>query len=321
MIPGAADRGAPPGTGGDEAPLTVRPVTVTLRDTGLAVFESRHAPSFAMEIDTWPFEKLCLVRRGQGMVRLDGGVCIPLKEGDLLRVPAGVPHAFGDVSGHPMTLTMACYDHRPTAGNAAAEAVAARFRESLPALEPARLSAPHPRGTVTRRFTQMLFDDRRSGDLADHALWCGLLELMHHVGAILAEQRRIQALDRAERGFARSLAYLHESFIHPVRIEQLAAIAGLSYRRYTERFRAQTGETVVAYITALRLDFATRRMRETGNIMMSCLDAGFGDLSSFYRAFKRAYGITPKQFLKAPDAAPAAARATAGRDTARAAPG
>ncbi|MEQ9814721.1 MAG: helix-turn-helix domain-containing protein [Azospirillaceae bacterium] len=282
-------------------PLSERPIVVTLGETGMAVFESRHAPSFTMDIGVWPFEKLCLVRHGQGMVRLEDGVCVPLREGDLLRIPADLPHAFGDLSGHPMTLTMACYDERLSAGNALSERIVRRCRESLPPLEPVRLGMPHPRGQVTRRFTQLLFEDSRRRALADDAMWCGLLELMHHVTVIIAEIRRIQLLDPAARGFAQSLAYLEENFIHPIRVEQLAAIARLSYRRYTERFRQETGATVVEYLTQLRLDFAISRMRETGNIMMSCFDAGFGDLSSFYRAFKRALGLTPKQFLTSMD--------------------
>jgi AraC-like DNA-binding protein len=286
--------------------LTVKPVEVSLEAAPLVVFESRHAPSFSMEIDTWPFEKLCFVRHGKGMIRLpsegSGAVRVALRQGDLVRVPADRPHAFTDLSGHPMTLTMACYDERLAGGNAQAERLVARYRDCLAPLEPVQLGAPHPRSEVTRRFRQLLFDASQQRAFRDDALWCGVMELMHHITVIAAEERRLQSLDPAARGFAQSLAYLKENFIRPIRIEQLAAIANLSYRRYTQRFRQETGATVVEYVTSLRLDFASQRLRETGNIMLACFDAGFGDLSSFYRAFKRAYAITPKQFVKSLEA-------------------
>jgi AraC-like DNA-binding protein len=280
----------------DAAALRVRPVTVSLEAGGLAVFESRHAPNFAMEIDTWPFEKLCLVRQGSGILRL-GGSDRALTEGDLVRIPADVPHAFADQPASPMTLTMACYDDRIATGNPRSERILRRYRDALPDLEPYPLIGPHRRSQVTRRFRELIFENVHAGD-TDDAIWCGVLDLMRHVATVIAEDDRLRDLDPGHQNFASSLAYLEANFVRPVRVDELAKIANLSYRRYTEVFRNQTGSTVVEYITELRLNFAKQRLLETGSILLSCLDAGFGDLSSFYRAFNRFVGMTPKQFLK-----------------------
>lgn len=284
------------GPGPDAAPLRVRPVSVSLEDRDLAVFESRHAPNFAMEIGTWPFEKLCLVRQGSGLLRLQDEDR-PLAEGDLLRIPADIPHAFADQPSQPMTLTMACYDERIAAGNAQSERILGRYRAALAPLEPYPLAAPHRRLQVTRRFREMVFENVRPSEQTDDAIWCGLLDLMRHLTAMMAEDDRLRALDPSQQGFASSLAHLEANFVRPIRVDELAAIANLSYRRYTDLFRQRTGATVVEYVTGLRLTYAKQRLLETGSIMLSCLDAGFGDLSSFYRAFNRFVGMTPKQFL------------------------
>ncbi|MEM7442373.1 MAG: helix-turn-helix transcriptional regulator [Pseudomonadota bacterium] len=277
--------------------MRVRPVPVSLEAGGLAVFESRHAPNFAMEIGSWPFEKLCLVRQGQGVLRLEEGDQT-LIGGDLLRIPAGIPHAFADQPSQPMTLTMACYDERIGAGNEQSERILARYRESLPPQRPYSLNGPHRKSQISRRFRDLVFENARDNEATHDAIWCGLVDLMRHITSVIVEDDRLRGLDPSHQSFASSLAHLDANFVHPVRVDELAAIANLSYRRYTEVFRKHTGATVVEYVTHLRLEFAKQRLLETGNIMLSCLDAGFGDLSSFYRAFNRFEGTTPKRFLE-----------------------
>ncbi|MEO1227212.1 MAG: hypothetical protein AAFX92_23615, partial [Pseudomonadota bacterium] len=208
------------GLGPDAAPLRVRPVTVSLEDRDLAVFESRHAPNFAMEIGTWPFEKLCLVRQGSGVLRLES-TDRPLAEGDLLRIPADIRHAFVDQPSQPMTLTMACYDERIAAGNAQSERILGRYRAALAPLEPYPLTAPHRRLQVTRRFRQLVFEGVRPGEQTDDAIWCGLLDLMRHLAAMVAEDDRLRALDPSQQGFASSLAHLEANFVRPIRVDEL----------------------------------------------------------------------------------------------------
>ena len=282
-----------------EAITRIRPVEVTLPPVGIAVFESRHAPGFAMQPGTWPFEKLCLVRQGAGALVLDG-VERPLAEGDLLRVPPDVRHAFRDRPGEPMTLTMACYDDRVAAGNPMAREILGRLRLALPALSPVGLGASHRRADVTRRLVAMIVAQTRADAAADApaVLWCRLFDLAVQVAALIEEDRRLNAVAPGERAFARSLAHLDATFTQPLRIAALAAIAGVSYRRYTDLFRRRMGCTVVDHVTRLRLAFAQQRLTETGNILFAAIDAGFGDLSSFYRAFKRATGTTPGRYLK-----------------------
>ena len=146
----------------------------------------------------------------------------------------------------------------------------------------------------------MIVTQTRADAVADApaVVWCRLFELAVQVAALIEEDRRLSAVAPGERAFARSLAHLDATFTQPVRIAALAAIAGVSYRRYTDLFRRRMGCTVVDHVTRLRLAFAQQRLTETGNILFAAIDAGFGDLSSFYRAFKRATGTTPGRYLK-----------------------
>ncbi|MFL5263636.1 MAG: helix-turn-helix domain-containing protein, partial [Anaeromyxobacteraceae bacterium] len=60
----------------------------------------------------------------------------------------------------------------------------------------------------------------------------------------------------------------------------------------------RTGQTVTQYLAERRVDYAKRLMLETDDILFASAEAGFGDLTHFYRVFKRLTGLTPKQFIE-----------------------
>ena len=58
-------------------------------------------------------------------------------------------------------------------------------------------------------------------------------------------------------------------------------------------FKAQTGETVHAYIRQKRLLYAARLIREGEPANRAASEAGFTDYSAFYRAFRQSFGVSP----------------------------
>ena len=78
----------------------------------------------------------------------------------------------------------------------------------------------------------------------------------------------------------------------------IAAELGISVR-YLHRLFALTGQSLLEYVTAQRLDRA-RRMLEGGqgrmNIAAIAQDVGFYDSSHFNKAFKRKFGVAPSRY-------------------------
>jgi AraC-like DNA-binding protein len=97
--------------------------------------------------------------------------------------------------------------------------------------------------------------------------------------------------------FAGSLYFINKNFYRPIKVEELAVLANLSYRRYTEQFKRSTGKTVTQYLSEIRVEYAKRVMLETGDIVYAAFESGFGDLAHFYRVFKKTTGSTPKRFI------------------------
>jgi len=276
------------------------PKPIELGPGGIHVFESRHAPGFEMETGVWPYDKLCYVRQG-GCSLETPDRSMALEAEDVLFVPAGVPHRFSDDPARPATLILVCFEPqalRKTPGQSAGYDI---FRALM--AHPLSTSETHRRGEIRTVLQRMIFEQTMAREGHEAVIWGLLLQLLVTLARTAADAKLADTATQAPQAFARTLTYIDENFTEDIRIRSLAAMAGVSYRHYTTLFRVATGMTVGAYVTRLRIEFAKKRLLETENIVFAGLDAGFGDLSHFYRVFRQAVGTTPRRFIEANGAA------------------
>lgn len=101
------------------------------------------------------------------------------------------------------------------------------------------------------------------------------------------DQRRVtEAVRRIEADPAASLT-----------LAALARSTGLSAYHFLRTFRRVAGMTPYQYILRMRLMQAALRLRlGTESITAIALEAGFNDLSTFNRRFRRLMGVTPKAY-------------------------
>lgn len=67
--------------------------------------------------------------------------------------------------------------------------------------------------------------------------------------------------------------------------------------RYVQMVFARLHTTASAYITARRLELAAKRLVAGGaHVAEVAFQVGFADLSSFYRSFRKRYGVSPKRY-------------------------
>ncbi len=276
--------------------LRSSPKQVNLSHSGIYVFESRHGPDFSMEMGNWDFDKICFVRQGSGRL-ISPEFDRALSEDDILYIPASAPHRFSDDHGAPLTLVMVCYYRHMLQAFPAVTTALQGFQSSVPEFTVLDLAKTHRRTAVLAGLRRMVFEQTSARPGFETILWGILCQLIVMMTRTAEEYENRRHLTKGEQLFAQSLDFLEERYTDPLQIKDLAAIAELSYRRYTTLFKESKGETVNAYINRLRIDFAKKRLMETGNVLYSALEAGFGDLSHFYRVFKNATGKTPKQFV------------------------
>ena len=275
-----------------------RPHRVHLGERGIYIFESRHSPDFHMELVKQDFEHLYVVREGRGFIET-GSERLPIRENQLVYVPAHVAQRPVDDPDAPLTLIILCF-YESVFGDCTPAAESMRlFRRTFPALTPFKVGDNYTRLEVRNRLRALFVEQMQQREGGDAVILSQLIELLVFLSRTYAEHSALSPTDPGAAAFAGSLQYLDENFYRPVKIEELAELANMSYRSYTEQFKRRTGKTVTQYLAERRVEYAKRLMLETDDILFASAEAGFGDLTHFYRVFKKLSGVTPKQFIDA----------------------
>lgn len=98
------------------------------------------------------------------------------------------------------------------------------------------------------------------------------------------------------------LAYIHENLMEDLSLEKLSGIAFFSPFHFQKIFSLYVGESPKQYIMRLRLERIAHYLKLYADMTVS--DASFlcrfSSPSTFIRAFKKYYGMTPEAFRKLP---------------------
>lgn len=276
--------------------LDFTPFRQSLRARGAVAVEAFLSPGQETEFATWDHDRICQVRRGAVELEFADGACL-LSENEILFLPAGTWHRWRAVSGGHAALFVVCFEPAYFAHIAPVAGLIADFSRLFPAR---MVHAPDraPGGNAVRQILAAMKREKRAQREETPAMLVGLfIELMATLLGARRQAIELEAPEKRDRAFARSLAYLEEHLCDDISVNDLARLAQLSTRRYLDLFRMSFGKTPKQYIIERRIEIAKELMQETGSILHSSLDAGFANLSHFYRMFRRHTGQTPRQYL------------------------
>jgi len=94
------------------------------------------------------------------------------------------------------------------------------------------------------------------------------------------------------------LTYINRNITEAIRIDDLAETFHMSDSYICRIFKAATGTTVNKYITARRISIAKAFLNEGKSVQETFEESGFSDYSSFFKAFTKAVGISPKKYAQ-----------------------
>ena len=98
---------------------------------------------------------------------------------------------------------------------------------------------------------------------------------------------------------ARVLDHVHRHIDEPLRLGQLAEMAGLSPYQLDQRIRSLFQLSVRQFLIKVRIDSACERLARTDHpIARVALDCGYSDQSAFSRQFRQVVGISPLAYRK-----------------------
>lgn len=108
-----------------------------------------------------------------------------------------------------------------------------------------------------------------------------------------------QASD-VEGRFSALHAWIVENIASDLRVETLAAKAGMTPRTFARTYTSRTGMTPANGVEALRVETARLLLesRQIGNVAQVARRAGFGDDERMRRAFMRHLGVSPSEYRR-----------------------
>jgi AraC-like DNA-binding protein len=131
--------------------------------------------------------------------------------------------------------------------------------------------------------------------------------------ALLLEENLVRLIMRISRGYGlrpppgrepsppvkKALARLNDDAASPIRLTELAELAGVSRFQLLRAFVREVGATPHAYLVQRRVYLARRLLAGGRPIVEAAMDAGFADQSHLTRAFVRQFGVTPGRYVAA----------------------
>jgi len=91
-----------------------------------------------------------------------------------------------------------------------------------------------------------------------------------------------------------AMQYIGEHISSPLSLEEIAGQLFVSKYHLSHAFSAEVGISVYRYIVLRRLLLARQLLLDGEPAGQVCRNCGFSDYTSFYRAFKSEYGISPR---------------------------
>ncbi len=119
-----------------------------------------------------------------------------------------------------------------------------------------------------------------------------------HVRAVLFREASSWGDNHGDRIKAVMMAHS----LSPLSVADYAALSAMSLSAFKRHFNSVYGQSPGRWLARTRLHHA-RSMLLTGDRPVTdiCYDCGFGDLSNFIRAFRRAYGTPPAHYRRTQD--------------------
>ncbi|HBF36240.1 MAG TPA: hypothetical protein DDW50_02850 [Firmicutes bacterium] len=94
-----------------------------------------------------------------------------------------------------------------------------------------------------------------------------------------------------------SIDFIEQHLAEDIKLEHLAEMACFSKYHFHRIFKTMMGKTLMEYVRERRLRSAAHELiYSSRTIMRIAFDWGFNSQDAFDKAFKRMYGITPKQY-------------------------
>jgi AraC family transcriptional regulator len=163
-------------------------------------------------------------------------------------------------------------------------------------LEP-RLGARDPLlDALSRALTEEVLNDNAGGPLYAETLGAALAAQLwrNHAGGSVPLRRRGGLASNTLRALTE---YIEAHLAEPIRLQELANLAGMSTYQLARRFKESQGVPPHQYLLRRRIERAREMLRQPDSTILDvALSCGFASQSHFASAFRMLTGVTPRRY-------------------------
>ena len=224
-----------------------------------------------------------------------------VQEGDIVFVPPQVLHAVTTGGGEMESDTFVF--HMNLLGAATADVCTLRYLAPVSAqklIPPTVFHRDHPLYDQLLRIIRDMnraWENRETGwELLIKANLLTALALLMPRCAKDSEELALRT-EHAEK-IKTALEFMEKNYGEEIAIADVAAACYFSQYHFMRFFKKYMGMSCGEYLKNLRLEKAAQAFARGNTVILDvAMDAGFRNLSYFYREFQKKYGYTPKQFI------------------------
>lgn len=100
-----------------------------------------------------------------------------------------------------------------------------------------------------------------------------------------------------QQAISNAMRHLLANFRHPIRLEEILQLTGMSKPTFSRQFKRHSGKTYSEFVNQIRLQAACRELAETETTILDIAGAcGFTQISFFNRLFRRVHRCSPSQY-------------------------
>lgn len=131
---------------------------------------------------------------------------------------------------------------------------------------------------------------------------CAMLGYLYVMFSYVMDDRKSGRIEDVESNPVKAaVKYINNNYMRDIKIDELAVEIGFDRSHFYKIFREQMNESPKEYLTGIRLNKALLLMRDCSYTLERVAGlVGYEDYTNFARAFKKHYGISPKEYRENP---------------------